>query len=174
MTKKRVKQQAIEHPVPQSLEECADFIARIGELQRERTIIETAMNTDLAARKLCYEQQAKPHSDAILELSKGVHTWCEANRARLTQDGKVKHHRFASGEVKWRKRPPSIVVRGVDAVIELLKSLGLSRFVRTKDEIDREAMLKEPAVAKTVPGVSISEKEDFAIEPFETQLEEVL
>ncbi len=174
MSKKKLKAAAVEHPVPQSLDECAEFIARIGEAQRERTLIETAMNDDLAARKQAYEARAKPWGEKIAALTKGVQTWCEANRARITNDGRVKFHRFATGEVKWRMRPPSIAVRGVDAVIGCLKSMGLDRLIRTKEEVDKDAMLRDTELAKTVPGVTVSQKEDFVVEPFETQLEEVV
>lgn len=172
--RKKLKAAAVEHPVPQSLDECAEFIARIGEAQRQRALIEVAMNEDLAARKKAYEEQAKPFGERIAELTKGVQTWCEANRARITHDGRVKFHRFATGEVKWRLRPPSIAVRGVEAVIACLKRMGLNQFVRTKEEVNREAMLDDIDTAKTVPGVAVSQKEDFVVEPFETQLEEVV
>lgn len=172
---KKLKAAAVEFPVPQSHDECASFIARIGEHQRERTIIETAMNDDLAKRKVAYEEQAKPHAEQISVLTKGVHVFCEANRVRLTSDGKVKFHRFSSGEIKWRLRPPSIALRGVDAVIGCLKALGWGdRFVRTKEEVDKDALLRDIDAAKTVPGITISQKEDFVVEPFETELEEVL
>ena len=85
----------------------------------------------------------------------------------------MKFHAFATGEVKWRLRPPSISVRGADAVIATLRKLGLGRFLREKVEIDKEALLKEPDVARQVGGVSLSQKEDFVIVPAETQLEEV-
>ena len=39
--------------------------------------------------------------------------------------------------------------------------------------IDREAMGKDLDVARELPGVSISQKEDFVVKPFESQLEEV-
>jgi phage host-nuclease inhibitor protein Gam len=172
---KKLKAEAAQFPVPQSHDECAHFIARIGEHQRERTIIETAMNDDLAKRKAAYEHQAKPHADQISLLTKGVHVFCEANRVRLTGDGRVKFHRFATGEIKWRMRPPSITVRGVEAVIGMMKSLGLAaRFVRPKEEIDKEALLRDVETAKTIPGITVGQKEDFVVEPFATELEEVL
>lgn len=174
MAKKKVKAEAVPFDVPQSAEECAEYIARIGIAQRERQLIETAMNDDLAERRRLFEAQARPHAERIQALSRGVQVWCEANRARITQDGKVKFHRFSTGEVKWRLRPASIVVRGVDAVINYLREKGLERFVREKPEVDKEAMLKETDVAKTVPGISVSQKEDFCVEPFETKLEEVV
>ena len=77
------------------------------------------------------------------------------------------------GEVSWRKRPPKVSIRGTEAVIQALQSDGLERFLRHKAEIDRAAILKEPDVAASVKGITISSGgEDFLVQPFETKLEE--
>jgi phage host-nuclease inhibitor protein Gam len=170
----KAKAPAVEVKVPQSRDETADAIREIGEHQRERTRIEAAMNDEIAGIKQKYEEQARPHGEAIAARSQGVQIWCEANRALLTQDGKVKTANLASGEVKWRLRPPSVKITGVDAVISLLKQLKLKHFVRVKEEVDKEAILADPDAVAAVQGIKIEQKEDFAIEPFETKLEEVL
>ncbi|MEC9342674.1 MAG: host-nuclease inhibitor Gam family protein, partial [Pseudomonadota bacterium] len=67
--------------------------------------------------------------------------------------------------------PPRVTVRGQDAVIEALRAIGLGRFIRIKEEVNREALLAEPDVARSVAGISIgSEGEDFVVEPFEEEL----
>ncbi|MCE5242901.1 MAG: host-nuclease inhibitor Gam family protein [Desulfobacteraceae bacterium] len=170
---KRVKQQASTTAIPQSLDAVIEAIAQIGRHQRERLRIEAAMNDELAAVKQRYEQEAAPHNDAITDLSRGVQTWCEAHRDELTQGGKVKFASLPSGEVKWRMRPPKVVLRGQEAVIEALRRLGLGRFVRTREEVNKEAILAEPEAVQDVKGLSISQGEDFVIEPFESRLEEV-
>jgi len=61
----------------------------------------------------------------------------------------------------------------LDNIIEACKKLGLARFLRVKEEINKDAMLAEQDLAQTITGVSISQGEDFVIVPFETELEEV-
>ncbi len=175
MSKKntRIKTEAARYKVPQSHDECVEAIAQIGRLQRERARIEAAMNDDLAAIRQAYEEQAKPLGDEIRQLTDGVQTFCEANRDRLTQGGKVKFARLASGEIKWRMRPPKVSLRGIDNIIEACKRLGLTRFLRVKEEVNKDAMLAEPEVAQGLTGVNISQGEDFVVVPFETELEEV-
>jgi phage host-nuclease inhibitor protein Gam len=173
MKTKRQKVAAIEHWVPQTRDAAAEAVAEIGRKQRERDRIQAAMNDALAEARAMYEAAAKPHADRISELTRGLHLWCEANREALTQGNKVKFHTFATGEVKWRMRPPSIAIRGVDAVVSALRALKLDRFLRTKVEIDKEALLKEPDIAKQVGGVSLVQKEDFVVVPSETNLDEV-
>ncbi|WP_429885352.1 host-nuclease inhibitor Gam family protein [Geoalkalibacter halelectricus] len=169
----RIKTEAVAHRVPQTHDECVEAIAAIGRLQRERQRIEATMNDDLAAIRQAYEAEAKPLGDEIRRLTDGVQTFCEANRDKLTQGGKVKFARLASGEIKWRMRPPKVSLRGIDNIIDACKRLGLARFVRVKEEINKDAMLAEPEVAQSLTGVSISQGEDFVVMPFETELEEV-
>lgn len=169
----RIKSAAVTFPVPQSRDDVANAIAQIGEAQRERERIQADMNDALAKLREQFEAEAKPHADRIAELTKGVQTWCEAHRDDLTNSGKVKTHVFNSGEVRWRMRPPSVAIRAADVVIDALKSLGLGRFVRTKEEVNKEAILVDPEAVKGVKGITITQKEDFVVVPWDTQLEQV-
>ncbi len=169
---KKIKTAAAQY-VPASRDEVDTAIAKIGELQRERETLRTAMNGELAGIKERYETSATIAAEAIKTLSSGVQMWCETNRADLTRDGKTKTVRLGNGEVRWRTRPPSVTVRAAGLVIEALKRLNLTRFIRTKEEIDREAILREPEAVQDVKGLGISQGEDFVIVPFATELEEI-
>ncbi len=169
MKPKKLKAPAAEH-VLQSRTAVVDAIARIGELVRERTRIEAAMNDELSVVKERFETQAEPLSAEIYTLTTGVQAWCEAHRDELTQGGKTKTVQLPTGEVKWRTTPPSVTVRGVEAVVAWLTEKGLTRFLRTKTEVNKEALLNEPAEAETVPGVTITQREEFVVEPFEAAL----
>jgi phage host-nuclease inhibitor protein Gam len=63
-------------------------------------------------------------------------------------------------------------VRGAEAVLDALRRAGLSRFIRTKDEVNKEAILNEPEAVARIPGISISQGEDFVVTPFEAELAE--
>lgn len=169
----KIKTAAASFPVPQSLGDANDFIARIGTAQRERQRLEAAMNDELAAVKARFEAEAKPFKDEIEDRSKGLQVFCEGRRDQLTGSGKVKFHRFAAGEVSWRSRPPKVSIRGTETVLGALKRLGLDRFIRTKEEPNKEAMLAEPQALEGLAGVKFEQGEDFVIVPFETELEEV-
>lgn len=171
MAKNRIKTLAIDAPATR--EEASQMIKEIGDLQRERTRMEADMNDDIAKIKEAAEKAARPTNERIGHLAAAVQAFCETMREDLTQGGKRKFADLGSGLVKWRTRPPSVSIRGVDVVIETLKKLGLSRFVRTKEEINKEAILADQDAVDGIKGISISQKEDFVIEPFETKLEEV-
>ncbi|EJD2026425.1 host-nuclease inhibitor Gam family protein, partial [Escherichia coli] len=54
----------------------------------------------------------------------------------------------------------------------LLRRLGLERFIRVKEEINKDAILNEKEAVKNIPGITIkSDIEDFSIIPFEQDVQ---
>ena len=175
---KRTKTLASNLPVPQSAEAAAAAIAVVGALQRDVKRIEHAMNDEIARIKQAAENDARGMNDTIAALIEGLRIFCEANRAWLTEDYKVKHHEFGTGRIEWRLRPPSVRlkpgVKSDDVIdwIEAQRSRLYAPFVRVKKDLNKEAMLADAATAAGVPGVTISSAgEDFAFTPFEAQIE---
>lgn len=168
----RHKTAAAATPVPQSRDQVTDFIREIGERQRDVVRIQAAMNDELAAVKERFEAEAQPLQARIDALTQGIQIWSEANRDAITQGGKTKTAAFPSGEIAWRLRPPSVRITGQEAVLDILRRLGLNRFIRSKEEVNKEAILNEPAAVATVPGISIQQGEDFVVTPFEAELSE--
>lgn len=167
--KTRIKQQAM-IAVPQSHDDCAADINTIGRLSREITVTQAAMNDEIAAITDRYTAVFTPLQEEVKSLTAGVQSWCEANRDELTVNGKTKSGQFVTGTVQWRQKPPSVAVRGVESVIEALKQFGLTRFVRVKEELNKDAILNEPAAVAGIAGLSIkSGVEDFVIQPFEQE-----
>lgn len=168
--KTRIKANASTVFVPQDQAQVVDAIREIGDANRLLVRLQADMNDALAEVKERFETEAGPIKTRIDNLSKGVQTWCEANRDKLTQGGKVKTHAFPSGEVQWRIRPPSVRITGQESVLDSLRRLNLARFIRTKEEVNKEAILNEPEAVKGVAGIAISQGEDFIVQPFEDQL----
>jgi len=156
--------------VPQSRDDCAADIRKLGDLNREITRATAAMNDAIAEITAQHQPQLEALRKQANELATGVQTWCEANRDTLTDGGKTKTANLVTGEVSWRIRPPSVSVRGADAVMETLQRLQLTRFIRTRDEINKEAILNEPDAVRGVAGIAIvTGVEDFNITPFEQE-----
>ncbi|OOR97167.1 host-nuclease inhibitor protein Gam [Canicola haemoglobinophilus] len=172
MAKKATQIKTDTHAVRlQSRDDVELAIKQIGDLQRqlEQTAIE--QNNELATITEKYAPKITALKEQIEPVQQAVQAWCESRRDELTQNGKTKTGVFNTGEVQWRQRPPSVAVRGVDSVIESLKTLWLLRFIRTKEEINKDAMLNEPELAATVAGVTIRKGvEDFVITPFEQEV----
>ena len=134
--------------VPQTRDQAAAAIAEIGTINRELARITADMNDELAAIKERYEQAADPLRQKSEALTNGVQTWAEANRDTLTQQGKVKTAALTTGEILWRMRPPSVRVTGAEAVLDALRRLGLKRFIREKEEVNKDAILNEVDLRK--------------------------
>ena len=167
MVKARVKTAATNYPVPEDMDEAADMVAKIGDLTREIERINLDMKEELARVKERYELKAQPLIEERTGLTEGVRIWAEANRKKLTRDGKVKYVRLTTGEIKWRLRPPSVTIRGKEQVLKRLKEAGLTQFIRVREDINREAIREEPEAVVGIPGIRVgSAGEDFVVEPF--------
>lgn len=170
MTRKtRVKRPVI--PVPKSLDEAAEFLRQIGEEQRTTDAIQSDLNAEVDELKAKAMSDAEPHQKKISQLVEGLFAFAETNRDELTDSGKRKTVELPTGIFGWRMTPPAVSLHNVEAILKSLKSLKLDRFIRAKEEVDKEAMLKEQEVAKTVKGVSISQHEEFIVKPTELEVE---
>lgn len=155
---------------PRSQEEAERMLFSIGANQRQIRAIEVRMNDMLAEARAAFEAEAQPLNAAIEDEFAALHAWAEANKDSLLH-GKAKTVRLATGELSWRTSPPSVRVTKPEDVLERLRQLGLERFVRTKHEINKEAVLAEPDAVSGVKGISVMQKEEFVAKPFETEIE---
>lgn len=172
MAKKATRIKTDTHAVRlQSRDDVEVAIKQIGDLQRQLEQTAINQNNELAAITEKYAPILTALKEQLEPLQTAVQAWCESRRDELTQNGKTKTGSFNTGEVQWRQRPPSVAIRGADSVIDALKTHGLIRFIRTKEEINKEAMLNEPELAATIAGVTIKTGvEDFVITPFEQEV----
>ena len=168
----RTKSKQTSASAPQTREEAEEWMSNLQKINVWIARRDAELRESSAKLKADAESEAKPKRDEKARLETGLYAWAEANREALTQGGKTKTVVLGTGEIKWRKNPPKVTVRGIPKILEFLRGNGLSRFIRIKEEIDKEAMLKEPTLAGTVPGVKIgSEGESIVVEPFESTLE---
>ncbi len=157
--------------VPKNLDEAAKFLAQIGQAQRTVDEIENTLNEEVEKLKATAMANAKPHQQRVLQLIEGLFVFAQANRDQLTDNGKRKTVEMPTGIFGWRMTPPAVKLRDIESVLAGLKALKLERFIRTKEEVDKEAILKEPELAQTVNGVSIGQREEFIAKPAELKIE---
>ena len=167
MTTKKAKRPANQVPVPQDAMEADAFVQRIGDAQRRAVVVKAALDEAVSAAKLQAEGEAAIIAAEIETATRGLQIWAEAHRQKLTKDGATKTVKMPSGEIAWRLRPASIAIRDAKAVLAtLLGDRKLGRFVRTKHEIDKDALLKEPEAAAAIEGVTVKTgAEDFIVTP---------
>jgi phage host-nuclease inhibitor protein Gam len=160
--------------VPGSLLEADKLLGRIGALQRELDAINDALTETVAAAKEQASVEAAPHAAALKEAFAGLWMWAENNRADLCAGGR-KSVPMVHGVIGWRMGMPTVkVARGrEDAIVELLGKLGRGDLIRTRQEIDKEAVLRDPAAIADVPGLSVEQVESFFAKPLEIEVEQV-
>ena len=154
----------------QTKTETMTAIKDLGDAQRKLARIETRINDQIAVITEAEKDGIEALRARIEELQSGIQFWCEANRAALTADGS-KTANLITGEVSWRQRPPSVSVRQADKVLEYLRAFGLDAFIRTKEEVNKEAVLANPAAVSGIPGLTVATGvEDFSVMPFEVEV----
>lgn len=169
MAKKAVKRIAV--AVPRSREEVSKLIAEIGKHQRALAGINTALNAQIERIKSRAVREGQPHEKAIGENFEKIFIFAQANRDELTEGGKTKTVYFPPGIIAWRTTPPGVFLRGVKQIIAACKKLGLYQFIRTKETVDKVAMLKEKDKAVAIKGVIITQREEFVVKPSEVGVE---
>jgi phage host-nuclease inhibitor protein Gam len=166
MSKTRLKRPANLVQAPPDAPTADIWLARLGTLVREVNAIQGALDTRVTELRQLAEAEAAPIGAEIERITKGLQLWAEANREALTKGGRTKTVELAAGRLLWRQRPPSVRLKEPAAVLLALQERQLTKFIRTKHEIDRDAMLADPVTARTVPGVTIgSAGEEFVAEP---------
>lgn len=173
MAKNKLKRPANTALAPTDAAQADIMLARIGRLSREVDAIQHALDERVTEAKQFAEAKAAPLTAEIDTLTRGLQLWAEANRERLTDGFRRKTVALAAGELLWRIRPPSVRITGTADVIAALEAAGLEKYLRRKVEIDKTAMLADPAEARTVPGVAIgTEGEEFVVLPVTLPLAE--
>lgn len=174
--------------VPQSREEAAAMIAEFGDVSREVEIIETAMQEKLAGVKIAAEKEAAPHVAKAKELLEGIKIYCTANRQSLLANTGLKSHDFGTGKVSWRFKTARVTFEDEAEVIinriteRYTKAVergengnDYKNFLRVTVEIDKDAMRKDAALARSIEGVKVGrDGETFEVEPFSAQLAEAV
>lgn len=161
MANKRLKASAAAYS-PQSKDEAAADVRRIGDLQRDLVRLEAAMNDAIAEITARSQPEVEALREQLRTAQAGVQTWCEAHRDELTDAGKVKSANLVTGLVGWRTRPPSVRLTRVDAVLKTLKVIGLGRFIRTREEVDKDAVLAAVSAARQISQADAARDEDKA------------
>ena len=154
-------------PTPTTLMEAADDERQIGKLLGDISKEEQTLADAVRVLGEETEKTLAPLRAEVLGRAKALYEYVAENRSMLTQGGTSKTIVFAlAGEVSWRDTPGKVKFRAkVETILEHIRSLKLVEFIRQKEEPDKEAMLKKPELARTIPGISITKGEKFAIRP---------
>ena len=168
--KKIIKHEVI--AIPKSLEEATDCLGRIGQARREIDGLTKKTNDRVEEVKAEGVSQVKPYQEEIEKLTDGLYIFTENNRQKLEEEGK-RSFRVPTGTFGLRTTPPAAYISSTKTALASCKQLGLDQFIRIKtvEEINKEAVLREPELASSVNGLSITQREEFVVKPSEIEVE---
>jgi phage host-nuclease inhibitor protein Gam len=121
----------------ETIEDANLVLKEIGILEREIETIDGDAHKLIADIKSDAAHKGEPVRKRILDLSALLGAYAEYNRAELFKERKSVHVSF--GVFGYRK---STAIRIKKTTLELLKKLKLTKYIRVKEEADKEAMAK--------------------------------
>ncbi|UOO93558.1 host-nuclease inhibitor Gam family protein [Vitreoscilla stercoraria] len=133
----------------------ADFEAAFAELiNAEKQLANLSSKT--TAKQLAlqekHQQATAPIAQHIASLRSQIAMYASHHRDELTNGGKSKSIAMVNGAIKWRKTPSSVKVTGdLDTIMDDLKKRRLSRFLRTKTELNKTAIMAEAEALQKRP-----------------------
>lgn len=170
---------------PKNWEEADTVMAEIVDIDSKLMKLAAGLDDAVAKVRASFAEKTVPLDVRRADLCDGLELYADANRKKLTEDGKIKTVTMTNGAFGWRLCPPSVafasklksadVVKAVYGFIgglygrrnkAALKHVAAARtFVRVREEPDKQAMLAAPATAAAIPGIRIiTDKEEFFID----------
>ena len=168
----RIKTPAV--PVPQTADKFEEMAVLLGEISREIDGLAADAASLIATVKLTTKKATEGLTKQANALWGAISAYAEAHRIELLPKDR-KSVSIAAGTIGWRTSTPAIQIDGdEDEIITRMEAAGLHRFLRETVVIDKAALLAEPAIAKTIAGLSIVQVESLFFKPLDIDSELVM
>jgi len=168
-TKKAAKQTAPALRVPQTVEEANALLAEYAAAANALTHLDAGLKDATQQVTRFFEEQAAPQKAVLADRFQRLQAFAEAHRSTLVPKGR-KSIELPAGLLSWRTRPPRVEISkkkgALETIIETIKTLKLTSFLRVKEELNKEAILAHPEAVDMLPGVTIRrDEEQFEVLP---------
>lgn len=154
-----------------SFDDVDKYIKEYAENERFIKTKEVEMNAEIDAVKAKYSEATKDAVSRKQVIESSIEAFC---MTRAEDFGKLKSKTLTHGKVFFRTNPPKVLQLSkkysVETTIELLKALFKNKFIRQKEEINKEALLADYAAKKIDDkklagvGLRIDQGESFGME----------
>lgn len=151
-----------------TFDEVDNYLAKIGEIDRELALIEHAQNETIDALKAETKEKCQPLQQTKSGMELAIKEFCEANRVEFLKN---KTRALTFGSVGFRLSSKVIVKRIADT-LQALKDLGLKNCIRVKEELDKEAMKNLPVETLAQVGAALKQEDAFGYEVHRQELAE--
>jgi phage host-nuclease inhibitor protein Gam len=143
-----------------SLEEADAILREMCGIEAQIEAVDNDADEQIAKIKKAAAEEGKPLRDRYKSCVKAMEAYARYFRGELFKDRKSLERPF--GAFGFRKAPDSVSVSKETA--DLLQKFGLKKYVRTKIEPDKEAMLSLDDDTLEKVGAARRQKEDFFVE----------
>lgn len=165
-------------------EDLPTALGKLGDLQRERESIVSDYDSRISKLQAELAEQTEKLDKEIKKISQSIKFFMDANKSAYISEDK-KTLKLETGDISYRKGKQSVKTRSSEKLInDILGKNGLlkaketfvkkasSVFLRTKLELDKDAILNNPTVAVNVTGVELEDGvERFYLKPYSTSTE---
>lgn len=134
-----------------------------------------AMDQQITAIRERHEATINQCNTALEQKTELIRAWAEAHPEEF---GKAKSLDLFHALIGWRTGQPTLkTLKGWtwDAVLEAVRNLGFQKYIRTKEELNKQAMLAERDLftedGLRQLGLRLAQQESFFVEPKLTSLE---
>lgn len=157
-------------PVLHSLEEVDATLAEISARKRTLDLIETGLNEDVDALKLRAAEQCEPLKQEIITLEQSITRFADYNKAELFSKKKSISLTFGTIGYRASTKVKTLSKWTWERVLDALQMSGLNACIRTKLEVDKEALkgLHPDTLSKV--GVKVTQEDVFGYELEEQEL----
>lgn len=159
----RTSRSPVSIPVPSDTLEANAVLFRVSALARNIESIEAQYSEAVAKLRKTADAKIAPLATEREQISLGLQIFADANREKLLS-GDEKTVRLSAGSFGWRFTPPKVTLAkgGEEKAIETIKGLKLKGYIRIKEALDKEALLRDRPV---IAGIKYRQKEEFFLSP---------
>lgn len=149
-----------------------ELLGELALLKLEERTQKNALDRELTAAREKYETPLATIGKQLEEKTALLETWAAANPGEFPKNRKSLE--MLHGTIGYRTGTPKLTKLAKwtwDRVLEKVKDLQLSTFVRTKEELNKEAIISAVQEARILPeearqfGVAVVQEEAFFVEP---------
>lgn len=155
-----------------SFEDADDLLLELGKITAKIAEEEAIMNRAQQEAREWFKKMTEEMLNRKEDIEKILAEFCLRNKNEFE---KSRTKELVHGTLGFRTNPPKVAMLNrkynINTVVELLKKLKLSRFIRVKEDIDKESIISE-YLAKEINdvklasvGLKIDQAETFICEP---------
>jgi phage host-nuclease inhibitor protein Gam len=143
-----------------TLEDADSILQEMCRIEEQIEAVDNTADEQIAKIKEAAAKDGKPLRDRYKGMVKTLEAFARYFRGELFRDRKSMERPF--GSFGFRKAPDAVSVSKETA--ELLRKFGLTEYIRTKIEPDKEALLTLDDDTLEKVGAARKQKEDFFVE----------